>query len=423
MSKPRWTIRLPDLHPAQAQIKNEAQRFNVVDCGRRFGKTTMGQDLLVPPALEGYPVGWFSPTYKMLLEVWRAASSTLKPVAQRVNAQERRIETITGGVVEMWSLDNPDAARGRKYARVVVDEAAMVKNLLDAWNMVLRPTLVDLQGDAWFFSTPKGMNGFWQMYQWGIDPERTDWACWQFPSDANPYIPASEIEAMRRSLPERVFAQEILATFLEDAGGVFRHVMDAATGSEQGYNVNHQYVFGVDWGKLNDFTVICVLDLNDRAQVYQDRFNQIDYAVQVGRLKALYERYKPVTVIAESNSMGEPLIETLAREGIPVRPFLTTNATKTAAIDGLALAFERGEIQILNDPVTIAELQAYEAERLPAGSMRYGAPEGMHDDVVMALALAWTGVGRESFAAMNQQRTIHNQWDVTGRGVRGWKVA
>ena len=90
--------------------------------------------------------------------------------------------------------------------------------------------------------------------------------------------------------------------------------------------------------------------------------------------------------------MGEPLIEQLQQDGLPVTPFVTTNATKAAAIEALSLAFERGEIEILNDPALIGELQAYEAKRLPSGLLRYGAPEGMHDDCVMALALAWQAV-------------------------------
>ena len=46
---------------------------------------------------------------------------------------------------------------------------------------------------------------------------------------------------------------------------------------------------------------------------------------------------------------------------------------------------------ILPDPVLIAELQAYALERLPSGRFRYGAPPGLHDDTVIALALAWHG--------------------------------
>jgi hypothetical protein len=125
-----------------------------------------------------------------------------------------------------------------------------------------------------------------------------------------------------------------------------------------------------------------------------ERFNQIDYAVQVGRLRALCERFRPAVVVAERNSIGEPLIEQLQREGMPVQPFQTTNASKTVAIEALALAFERGEIAILADPVLVGELQAYEMERLPSGLVRYSAPAGMHDDTVMALALAWSGMGQ-----------------------------
>jgi hypothetical protein len=126
--------------------------------------------------------------------------------------------------------------------------------------------------------------------------------------------------------------------------------------------------------------------------VYVDRFNQIDYALQTQRLKVLRDRYQPGVIIAESNAMGEPLVEQLWRDGLPVQPFTTTNATKAQIIDGLSMAFERGEITILNDDILINELQAYEMTRLPSGLFRYSAPEGMHDDCVMSLALAWAGV-------------------------------
>jgi len=90
--------------------------------------------------------------------------------------------------------------------------------------------------------------------------------------------------------------------------------------------------------------------------------------------------------------MGDPLVEQLLRMGLPVQAFTTTQASKAQAIDALALGFEKGEIRILSDPVLIGELQAYQAERLPSGMLRYSAPEGLHDDTVMALALAWQAV-------------------------------
>ena len=100
-------------------------------------------DLLAETSISGYPACYFAPTYKMMSEVWREMSTTLRPIASRVSAQERRLELITGGVVDMWSLDQPNAARGRKYKRVAVDEAGMVKDLQTAWEQVIRPTLAD----------------------------------------------------------------------------------------------------------------------------------------------------------------------------------------------------------------------------------------------------------------------------------------
>lgn len=367
----------------------------MVNCGRRFGKSTLGINRCADPATLAYPVAWFSPTYKLLIDVWREAVRMFAPLTVRRSVQERRLEFLTGGLLEFWSMDNPDAGRGRKYKRLVVDEAALMPDLMSAWNYAMRPTLVDYQGDAFFLSTPKGRNGFWQMWQWGQDPAQTEWCSWQMPTSSNPLIAPSEIEAMRLALPERVYAQEVLAEFLEDGGGVFRNVQRSATSQTQDARADdRQYVFGVDWGKHEDFTVISVVDTATGALVKLDRFNEIDYTIQTQRLQALYERFRPLQIIAEQNSIGDPLIEQLRRDGLPVQPFVTTNATKTAVIDGLALAFERGEVQILNDPVLIAELQAYQMERLPSGLLRYSAPAGMHDDCVMSLALAWYGAAR-----------------------------
>lgn len=389
---PTLTLTLPRRHEGQERVHAQASRFNVLACGRRFGKTTFGIDRCVTPESLSYPSGWFSPTYKMLTEVWREAVRVLEPITVRRSAQEHRLELVTGGLLEFWSLDNPDAARGRKYRRVVIDEAALVGVLLDAWHYVLRPTLIDTQGDAWFLSTPKGRNGFWQMHQWGQDPALSEWASWQMSSYENPKIPRHELDALRGTMTERAFNQEILAQFLEDSGGVFRRVVEAATATWQERALpDHEYIIGVDWGKSNDFTVLTTYDLTVSEVVNIDRFNQIDYMVQMGRLMGLCERFNPFKVIVESNSIGEPLIEHLVRVGLPVQPFQTTNASKTQAIDGLALGFEQEQLKIVNDPILVGELLAYEMERLPSGLMRYGAPEGMHDDCVMSLALAYYG--------------------------------
>lgn len=386
----------PDLRPPlldwQKRVVSEARRFNVVCVGRRAGKTMLGIALSADPVVLPYPVGWFSPSYKLMLEVWREVVRLFSPIIARQNATDRRIEFTTGGLLEFWSLDNPQAGRGRKYKRVVVDEAAFVPDLMDIWNYAIRPTLADLAGDAWILSTPKGRNGFWRMWQMGQDVGQDDWRSWQMPSDVNPLIPPGELDEMRRSLPEMVVRQELDAEFLDDAGGVFRRVMDAATATPLDRPLpGHAYIAGVDVADAADFTVISIVDAADRKQVYLDRFNRVGYEALGDRLHAAYQRFGVQTMVIEDNSIGQPVIDRLQNRGMNIVPFHTSAVTKMPLIQALQSAFEHDELRIIPDPVQVAELQAYESKRTGAG-FSYSAPSGMHDDTVMALALAWYGV-------------------------------
>src|SRR5262245_442485 len=126
-------LTLPRPHAAQRVMLREARRYNVAACGRRWGKSTLAIELLSRPSLEGQPVGYFAPTYKLLLELWRWLEMTLRPIIKRSNATDRRIELITGGVIECWTLEDDNAGRSRKYARVVIDEAGLVASLSDIW--------------------------------------------------------------------------------------------------------------------------------------------------------------------------------------------------------------------------------------------------------------------------------------------------
>ncbi|HUQ91446.1 MAG TPA: terminase family protein [Bryobacteraceae bacterium] len=381
---------LPKPHEAQERVIAESRRFNTVCCGRRWGKSTLGIDRLIQPALAGFPVGWFSPTYKSLGESWREVRQILQPATTSKAEQEHRLELVTGGKVEMWSLDSADLVRGRKYKLAVIDEAALIPNLGDAWQFVIRPTLADMQGGAWFLSTPRGMNFFKTIYDYGQDPLKPDWASWQMPTVTNPFIRPEEIEAARGDMAAAAFSQEFEGSFISWEGSVFRRITDCATGAVQDKPIkNHQYTFGVDWGRSLDYTVTTVIDANERRMVYMDRSNRQDYTLQRGRLAALNQLWQPAVILAESNSIGQPVIEQLLREGLPVVPFMTTNASKAVIIEALALAFERGDITILNESILISELQAFAAEQLPSGLMRYTAPAGQHDDTVISLALAW----------------------------------
>jgi len=140
-----------------------------------------------------------------------------------------------------------------------------------------------------------------------------------------------------------------MAEFIDDAGGVFRGVLAAATATGiEGRRGDRTYVAGIDWALSYDFTVLRIIDANTREVVYLDRYNGVDYSMQRQRIKAACDRFGVAGIIAESNAMGKPNNDELRKMGLPVRDFTTTNATKADIIESLAAAFEQGNIRIPN---------------------------------------------------------------------------
>src|SRR5262245_829133 len=414
---------LPTLYPLQERIKSQAKRFNVLDIGRRAGKTYLGQHLALETALAGDPVGWFAPNYKYLLEVWQDLSRALRPVASRINSTERRIELENGGLVECWTLDKTDdPGRSRKYKRAIIDEAAIAPNLKAVWEQAIRATLTDLQGDAWFLSTPKGLNYFFDLFKRGQDVQAyPEWQSWQLPTSVNPFLPASEIEAARLELPELAYQQEYLAEFLSGEGAVFRN-LDAcliAPETTPAEHRGHLIVGGIDWGKSHDFTAMSLFCCHCLREVYLDRFNQVGWDFQRGRLLAALELWQACYVRVETNSIGSPNLEAMrnaAPKSIILSGFDTTKKSKNPMIERLALAFEKESAQWLPDPIAKHELLAYETTVTETGYIRYGAPEGGFDDTWICAGLAWQAARPYIPAPMTADERIEAQL------AEGWRL-
>ncbi len=220
-------VRLKTLHPGQQSVVQSCNRFNILNIGRRWGKTTLAvNELIVQPALDGFPVGYFAPTYGDLHDVWIEARSMLHDVIISKNEQVKQMRLITGGIIDMWSMDNPDSGRGRHYKRVIVDEAEKAKKFEEAWQGTILPTLLDLKGDAWILSTPKfGQTYFKELFKLAKEG-REGWSSFNLSSYSNPYIDSDEIETLRQSMDELSFRCEILAEDVDITNNPFAYAFD-----------------------------------------------------------------------------------------------------------------------------------------------------------------------------------------------------
>jgi len=380
-------------HTGQKIARKHCARFKVVACGRRWGKTELGKTVILEHAIwRGQRTWWLAPTFMMASQVWRDLKAAVRDIEGiKISEAERRIDSPRGGMIAVRSSHHPDYLRGEGLDLAVLDEAAFMEARV--WQEIVRPMLTTTRGRALFLSTPFGRNWFWDLYRLGMDDEEPDWMAFHFTSASNELIAPEELESIRRQTSDHVWRSEYLAEFSDDQGQVFRGIRAAVRELEIGApQPGHRYVAGVDWGRSVDYTAIAIIDATTRQLVALDRFNRVGWSLQRGRLKALTERWGVQVIWAEANSMGEPNIEALQREGLPVRSFVTTSASKSPLIESLALAIERGYLGLLDHPALLGELASFSLERLPGGGYRYGARPGHHDDTVMATALAWYAV-------------------------------
>jgi hypothetical protein len=79
----------------------------------------------------GQRIAYFAPTYKCYRGMERD-STVLYPVTYKKDVQQISCKPLTGGIIDFWSLDNIDSARGRKYHELLVDDAPQLPHLLNA---------------------------------------------------------------------------------------------------------------------------------------------------------------------------------------------------------------------------------------------------------------------------------------------------
>lgn len=250
-----------NLHPAQAQIASDTHRFRVVNCGRRFGKTTLAVLEMVAKAVYGNDrmITYIAPTYQQARDIaWQELKRICQPIAHKIN--ESRLEIIVnttlGGTstIMLRGWESIETLRGQKFHFIVVDEIASMRNWDTNWQEVIRPTLTDFKGEALFISTPKGFNHFYNIFN--LEHQDSDYKSFHFSSYDNPHIPFEELEKAKKEVTEDRFAQEYLADFRKTEGLVYKefdrtkHVY-----TDTVFNTVDNLV-GIDWGWHNPAAVI-----------------------------------------------------------------------------------------------------------------------------------------------------------------------
>lgn len=395
----------------QVEVLSNRARFRVVRAGRRWGKTKIAARETIREAITnpGTVNWWIANRWRNTRRGYRNILKQLPPSllakpAPSETANELTLHLRNGSSIEFYSAESPDSLAGEGVWFVVYDEAALTKE--GVWSQLIRPTLMDTGGSAMLISTPRGKNWFYDLWWRGQDPAFEDHASWHFPQWTNPYIPAAETEAARHELPSLVFAQEIAAEFVSNAASIFRAPEGAVLAGTD--DPDGLVIFGVDWAKKEDFTVITGANAETRRPCYHQRFNDLSWPVQkralldaVDYVLANGAEHVAVYVDATGGSVGDVMLDELLETGLDVQGIDFSNQWKVQAVKLLAKDLEQENAYILE--AQREEFESYEYELTASGNWKFAAARG-HDDEVAAKLLEHWGLVREGSPDIHEVR-------------------
>lgn len=196
--------------PLQREYHARAQRFALLVCHRRFGKTVAVINDLLRAIVEcdkpNPRAAYIAPLFKQAKAVaWDYVQEFCRPIpGVQFNQAELRADLPNGARLSLYGADNPDALRGLYLDAVALDEYAQMSDRL--WGEVVRPALADRMGRATFIGTPQGHNAFFDLFQSAKDDQ--DWYVKVYRASETGYVPASELEAAKRQMSDEQYAQE-----------------------------------------------------------------------------------------------------------------------------------------------------------------------------------------------------------------------
>ena len=375
-------------------IENDGYKYHVLTTGRQYGKSILGQNLLLKWALENPKavVMWVSPIYaqarKVFADIYDAIAGT--PILKSHNKSNLQLKLINGSVIEFRSAERPDSLRGYTLDYLLVDEAAYIRD--NVWFEVLRPMVLVRGKKCLFISTPKGKNWFYQMAIKGMDDDNKEHIYLKATSYDTPYITKDELDEAKRTLPEDIYRQEILGEFIDTGGEVFVQldrycILNSWTFPDK----SKKYYAGLDLGRQNDYSVLTIMD-NDGRVVYIYRDRQKDWGTIINNVVYKLKEYN-CHCFVEVNSIGDVLLEQIQKQYKNVDAFLTTQSSKQNIIEDLIYACNENLVELPSESFfnpLYNELKTYTYQySVKTRKISYGGMEGSHDDTVMSLAMCY----------------------------------
>lgn len=373
-----------------------------VNSSRQKGKSYMVSNILLYYAINCPHTKSFyvAPTLKQGKVLFKSIVDAISQskIIKTKNATELVINLINGSSIYFKSAEQREALRGETCTGILaLDEAAYISD--DIFYTIL-PWVDAHKSPILMTSTPFIKSGFFFKYfNYGLLRENNtvtiDWSNEIYQESIEKILPKSKLEEYKKILPKNVFLTDYLGKFLDDEGSVFNNFRECVE-----FNIIRdcdKLYFGIDWaaGTEGDDTAIVAFNQYGK-QVYLKYFNNKNSTTQINMIAEILETFKKqiVVVQTELNSLGTPLTDFLKQRSqlssLNFVGFTTTNSSKNALVTNLQLAFEKQEIGILDDEKQLAELGYYSAEfNTKTRNVSYNAPQGLHDDIVIALMLAY----------------------------------
>lgn len=376
----------------------------VVKSRRQVGKSVLIANLLLYYAInyKGTKNYVLSPTLKQGKNIYKSIINAISGcgIIKSKNATDLFITLINGSSISIKSAEQKESLRGETCTGILcIDECAYISS--EVYNIV-KPWCDFHKAVTLMVSTPFVKSGFfWEYYNHGLNREYNcvsiDWSDEKYQDDMDFILPPSKLEEYKKLLPKNVFLTDYLGIFIDDDGTVFTDFKKCINKNE--IKDSDKLYLGIDWaaGVESDDTVIVAFNQYGK-QVYLDYFNKLTPTQQIDRIEKFIVQYKNqiAVVQTELNSLGTPLTDFLKN-----RPqlktiinkfvgFNTTNQSKNAIVQNLQIAFEQKEIEILEDEKQNRELATYTAEyNAKTRNVSYNAPNGLHDDICIAMMLAY----------------------------------